>query len=309
MNRNLGMVLGFYGLLVASLGCSGGDSAGAQDAGAGGAVGSSQGGDASDSGALSDARIGVGDAGSPDSGSRADGDAGVGVDGGGCSGLSYCDDFEGYGGAVLDGTMLGPWKATVSATGITMTVDTVKPYQGNKALHIAASGASSIASLHQGATGGLVPGNDLFGRAMVFYSNASGDGLPNQAHWLLFNAAGTSTAGGVSMNLGGFGSLLDIDYQPPPPGTESAVQAGALTAGVWHCFQWQYDGSGTPAADDAKLWVDGQLVVQAPQSKGWSFATPWTSFDFGLTFYGMLANPIDLYLDDFALDGSMVGCP
>jgi hypothetical protein len=34
-----------------------------------------------------------------------------------------------------------------------------------------------------------------------------------------------------------------------------------------------------------------------PQSKGWQFATPWDSFDFGFTHYQALPNGVDVYLD------------
>jgi hypothetical protein len=213
-------------------------------------------------------------------------------------------------GAVANAATLGPWKATV--TNATMTVDGVKPYGGKKALHItAAVGAAARGTLNQTQAAGLVPGNDLFGRAMLFYSSAGGNGLPLAVHSWIFNASGTSTAanGAVTMNLGGGGAKLQLNYHPPAPLTEQSVDNGTMTAGVWHCVQWQYDGSGTPAKDDAKVWVDGVLAVEAPPSKGWNFATPWSAFDFGFTHYQTLANGVDVYLDDFAVNETMIACP
>jgi hypothetical protein len=228
-----------------------------------------------------------------------------------CNGIRYCDDFESYTtGAVANNMALGPWKASVA--GVMMTVDGVKPYGGKKSLHIVApTGAAAHGTLNQTVTAGLVPGNDVFGRAMVFYSNTGGNGLPLNVHSWIFNAAGTSTAamGMVTMNMGGGGAKLQLNYHPPAPGTEQSVQGGMITAGTWHCIQWQYNGSGTPVADDAKVWVDGTLAVEAMQSKGWSFATPWTSFDFGFTHYQTLANGVDVYLDDFGLNETMIPCP
>jgi hypothetical protein len=234
-----------------------------------------------------------------------------------CNGLVYCDDFESYGGAITTGQTVGPWKATVTGT-LTMGVDTVRPYQGSKSLHITVpAGASVRGTLNQTAASGLVTGNNLFGRAMVYYGDTGADagdagyGLALGVHSWIFNAAGSSTVadGGVTMNMGGGGAKLQLNYHPPPPLTEKSVQGGTMTAGAWHCVQWEYNGSGSPPTDDGKVWVDGTLAVEAPASEGWNFATPWSTFDFGFTHYQTLTNPVDIYLDTFALDGAMVGCP
>ncbi len=57
------------------------------------------------------------------------------------------------------------------------------------------------------------------------------------------------------------------------------------------------------------MWVDGTVAVNVPASQGWDFATPWNSFELGFTHYQTLANGVDVYLDEFALDGAMVPCP
>ena len=240
----------------------------------------------------------------PDAGSMSMNDAG--------SSGSYSDDFEAYGGAITNGAMLGPWKASVGGTGVVMIVDGVRPHSGSKSLHITVpAGASAHGTLTQTAAAGLIPGNDMFGRAMVFYNNTGGNNLPVGVHSWLFNSSGMSTAAGgnVSMNMGGGGAKLQLNYHPPAPQVEQSVQGGMITAGQWHCIQWQYDGSGTPPHDLAKVWIDGTLAVDIPASKGWKLATPWSTFAFGFTHYQTLTNPVDVYLDDFALSGSMVPCP
>jgi hypothetical protein len=104
---------------------------------------------------------------------------------------------------------------------------------------------------------------------------------------------------------------MQLNYHPPPPLKEQSVDDGGITAGAWHCLQWQYDGagSGSSVADVGKVWVDGTLAVGVQKTEGWNFATPWKSMDFGFTHYQALVNPVDVYLDDFALDVSMVPCP
>lgn len=87
------------------------------------------------------------------------------------------------------------------------------------------------------------------------------------------------------------------------------MQGGLVTTGAWHCIQWQYDGAGTPAADLANVWIDGTEAVGVDAGKGWKFATPWTLFDFGFTHYQTLTNPVDVFLDDFALGPTKIDCP
>jgi hypothetical protein len=249
---------------------------------------------------------------SGDDGSVDAGDGGGGDAGSDCANYKYCETFESYGGAITNNQALGPWKASVAGTGIQMQVDTVKPYRGTKSLHISVpTGASAHGTLTQSAAAGLVPGNDVYGRAMVFYASGGGNDLPLGVHSWIFNSAGTSSMadGGVTMNMGGGGAKMQLNYHPPPPGTEKSVQGGMIAAGSWHCIQWQYDGSGKTPADAAKVWVDGTVAVNVPASQGWDFATPWDTFDFGFTHYQTLANGVDVYLDEFALDGSMVACP
>lgn len=240
---------------------------------------------------------------------------------GGCGPWKYCEDFESYGaGAIKNGAMLGPWKATVQGMGIVFQVDATNPYKSKQALHVTVpsnagmdAGTTARGTLNQMASGGLVPGNDMFGRAMVFYSNTGGNDLPLGVHSWLFQSGGFSSEGdgGVTMNMGTGGATAkpQLNYHPPLPLTEQSVQNGSITAGAWHCVQWQYDGSGTTPADVAHVWIDGADVVDVAKSKGWWFATPWDTFDFGFTHFQALANGVDVYLDDFALDGAMIPCP
>jgi hypothetical protein len=248
-------------------------------------------------------------------------------DGGGpvsCTGYKYCENFEAYNGPVANNSPLGPWMATLTGDGAMMTVDSVKPYSGSKALHITQpQGTNCRGTLNQKAAGGLVPGNDVFGRAMVFYSDMGGNNLPSNSdggtdmgfglpigvHSWIFNSSGTADGGGVTMNMGGGGMQLQLNYHPPAPLLEQSMKGGTITAGQWHCIQWQYDGSGNPPANSAKVWIDGAPAVTVTAAKGWQFPLPWNSFDFGFTHYQSLLNPIDVYLDDFALNDTMVPCP
>jgi len=283
-------------LLVGAIGCSSSSSSPAEN---------------NDSGTTSDAPSPMPEAAPPqDGGGASDAPSEASAS---CAGYAYCDDFESYSGPVTNGQMLGPWAASVM--GATMSVDSIMPYQGSKALHIlVTAGTTAHGTLSQQASGGLVPGNNVYGRAMVYFATAGDAGTPMGVHSWLFNATGNSSTadGGVTMNVGGGGSptKMQINYHPPAPLTEKSAQGGMMMSpGAWHCVQWEYDGSGTTPADDAKLWVDGTLAVEAKPSDGWNFATPWSAFDFGFTHYQTLADGVDVFLDDFALAGTMVPCP
>lgn len=251
------------------------------------------------------------DAAASDAGDSAAVDAQVDA---GCGAYAYCDDFEAYAaGDVANGAALGPWKATVTGGGIVLRVDAAKPHAGKQSLHVTMTAtASTRGTLSRSAPAGLVPGNDVFGRAMLYFSNAGGNDAPFGVHWWIFDAQGFSSEadGGVSMNMGGGGTdFLQLNFRPPAPLGEKVLQGGAMTAGAWHCMQWEYDGSGAPPADVGRVWMDGALLVDVPASMGWTFATPWTAFDLGLMHYEVLAKSVDAYLDDFALDGKAIPCP
>lgn len=260
-----------------------------------------------------DLAAGGGGGGGDDFGVGGGDDLSTGGGGQGCTGFKYCDDFESYSGAVNNNMQLGPWLASV--TGTTVAVDSTNAYKSGKSLHITVpTGASAHGTLQQKAAGGLIPGNNMYGRAMVFYSNTGGNGLPLGVHSWIFSSSGDVTGGdggtgAASMNMGGGGAMLQLNYHPPLPATEQSVRGGNITAGQWHCIQWQYDGGGSPPANIAKVWIDGTLAVDVPVSKGWEFPTPWNNFQFGFTHYQTLANTVEVFLDDFALDGKMIPCP
>jgi hypothetical protein len=313
-------------------GGSGGSGATGGSGGSGGSGGTAGSGGRGGSGGTGGAG-GVGGAGGAGGRGGAGGSAGAGGAGGGAGGTGgvaaacasgtykYCDDFEGYTGNVMNGTKLGPWTASVGGMAMALIDMTKagKPGTGTKSLHVMApAGGSNHATL--GNRSAMIPGNNVFGRAMVYWGNAGGANLPLGVHSWIFSASGTTAAatgtvsdaagGAVSMNMGGGGNKMQLNYHWPPSPTEKSVQGGSVTAGAWHCIQWNWDGSGTPAKNIGKVWVDGTLALMTPAAPmAWNFAVPWTNIQFGYTNYQTLANSIDLYLDDYALNDSMIPCP
>jgi hypothetical protein len=231
-----------------------------------------------------------------------------------CTTLHYCEGFESY----TLGTMPGaPWTRSTGG-GAAMKVDGTRPFSGTKSLHVTApAGEYSHAYITQ-KMGAAVPvsGPTLYGRVMFYFNDQAPYDLPKgSVHSWIFNVSGSSAAGPVSMNLGGWGvPKVMLNYHWT--GKEDALQGAPWKAGAWHCLQWQYDGSGTPAKNEARVWVDGVLALTingttggASHVAGWNMAPPWTSIDLGFTHYQTLTNQVEVWLDDFALDSAMVACP
>jgi hypothetical protein len=224
-----------------------------------------------------------------------------------CSGYLYCDDFEAYdAGPLTRGQKLGPWTATGGGA-----IDAVRAYTGHQALHIT---NPSSGGLGRAVPSGIVPGNHVFGRAMFYFVEGPGDagaGLP-RSHSAFFRSTGeySPADGGVVLDVaagGRAGNDLWFNYFPPHH-FEVVSSGSSYTTNIWHCLQWELDGTGAPP-NQGRIWLDEQLVIDVPQSKGWLWATPWTNFSFGfLTFTGGIG-PIDVSFDTFALDSKMIPCP
>jgi hypothetical protein len=237
------------------------------------------------------------------------------ADAGTCADTAYCEGFESFSGPLARGDKLGPWVASVGGP-VTVTVDSVRPYEGQKSLHVVMPiGGQASAMLTSAVfSGGLVHGNRLFGRAMVYFVGTPGDagyGFPVHTHSMIFSVSGSSTevGGPVNINMAGNGSL---NYQARKGTTfELGTAGGTPSMNAWHCIQWEYDGSADVplvVADHAQVWLDGAVVSDVPKNTNWFLATPWTSFSFGLTHLQTLVNPVEFFMDSFALDGAPIPC-
>lgn len=235
-------------------------------------------------------------------------------DAGFCAGTVYCEDFEGYAAAgIANGQVLGPWKASVAGDGGALFISAVRAKNGGHALrYTVPAGGPAHGTMNQKKAGGLVASNDLFGRAWVYYQSGTDAGLPLAVHSWLFQANGPGADGGnTSINLGGGGTKLQLNYHFPGSSNEQSVQGGAVTTDAWHCVQWEYLASG-PAdggENQARVWLDGTKVIDVATSKGWDLSRPWNNFDVGFTHYQQLANGVDVFIDDFALADHALTCP
>ena len=133
--------------------------------------------------------------------------------------------------------------------------------------------------------------------------------MPFNSHTWVFTASGYNAEGGtegINLQYGearlGQTPTVGINFSDP-----IGIHGGTVTAGGWHCLQWQLDGS-TPS-DVAHFWLDGTNVATGSAMTGWSFPVPCNQFTLGFTHLQTLPNPVEVFLDDFALGGAMIPCP
>src|SRR5438132_1447365 len=110
--------------------------------------------------------------GSTGGGSTAGGAGGGSPSDAGCGPYLYCDDFESYAAANIGNNQnLGKWRSAFAQgdAGATFDISTANPRHGAKSLHFrCGAGGPAHGTLNQRDAGGLVPGNDMYGRAFVY---------------------------------------------------------------------------------------------------------------------------------------------
>ena len=146
---------------------------------------------------------------------------------------------------------------------------------------------------------------------MLRFSDVADAGLPQGVHSWWVTVSGPSADGGnAAVELGGAGALLLL-RATPNAGAALSVQRGpqsSLAAGAWHCVQWELDASRGPSSGVASLRVDGtrHLFVDA----GSGLELPAVSrVQVGFTYLQTSTSPVDVLVDDLALDGAPVDCP
>ena len=249
------------------------------------------------------------DAGAPPDGGETD----AGGPAGSCAGALLCEDFERY---PANGLPLGPWHVT--AWGGAVTVDTEHPHSGTRSVHIHDNGTVDDERAFLGVSGAPifpVPGNVVFGRMMIWLQAPPSQ---HDSHWT--NILGTGKVPGqtytANMMYGG-------QYAPGVMGAYYAsdgvecVQHGTVALPVqrWACLEWRFDGP----ANEMDFWLDGvsaQDMTVLDQGQWCDHDTlggQWTQptydeLDLGWEHYHP-SDPIDMWIDDVALDGQRIGCP
>lgn len=223
----------------------------------------------------------------------------------------FCDGFESY---PVGSPAGAPWRPVRNDLG-KMVVDETKPFGGKRSLHITVPPSrQTLTFLKQEAPAIPVPRNDLHGRVMVFFANQP----PRNTHFNIFEVQGTSpVAGNVTMRWGGIGinrsrPLFHFNhtYRSGETGRDSK---GLFPGGRWICVQWQFDASdaGGKPKSEARFWVDENAVPEmtVTTAQKWNFGVPWRSIHIGLKYFQPTPDPVEMWIDDFAISDKAIPCP
>ncbi len=250
-------------------------------------------------GAVDDASV-AGDAGASDSGKT---DAG-GLAVGDCTGLLYCDDFEG---AALDSA----WQ---DKAGTVELDDTTAPNRGKKSLHVHTDNGGRSTVAHKKS---FPVANERFWVRM--FVNIKNLPTPDWSHWSL--AWATPQGNPVEHRVGGQ-NMMDkkfywgVGSDHGPTGDWTNIDTSSTVRfGVWQCLEMFIDSN----ADVSKVYRDGveqpglgtTLTVKHQGNASVQYEIPAIrQLNIGF-FYYQGATPgqgYDLWIDSFALDDERIGC-
>jgi hypothetical protein len=215
-----------------------------------------------------------------------------------CKSARTCEDFESY---AMGTPPAGPWKVTADNGG-TAIVDGTKAFSGTRSLHITTQGGGGRGFLTQGKPLLPIDGNNMYGRFMMFFVEP-----PTGTHFGLVKAPGM-VAGGTTA-IYAFGGLdkayVLFNYSP---GGSVRISKTSWPANRWSCVQWQFDGS----KNEARIWLDGQLLSDVVVSKAGGLNWPAPVFDsLTIGFEPCCPTPVkvQMWIDELAIDSRPVECP
>jgi hypothetical protein len=257
-------------------------------------------------------------------GKRDGGPIAAGTTIGGCAGAGIaCDDFESYTpGMALPRTA---WRTAVSNA--TLSVDGTKAFSGKNSIHIltnldAPGGAVGRTATITKTGGPLFPiaNDNYYGRMMVWLQAMPQGGV----HWNNVMSGGRvpNSDRTSSYDYGGMYAKIMAGYGESSPDGFIADCSRSSKRGVpegrWFCMEWHFDGS----ADGMEYWIDGTPITDVSIVKkgsacvtgknggdGLWHAPLFSSLTIGWQNYQLSPIPIEMWLDDFAVDGKRVGCP
>lgn len=243
------------------------------------------------------------------------------------AGALMCDDFEGYAAGATD---LSPtWSSEVILGKV--VVDASKPFKGGKSVHLTTmlspagepmrtnGGPLRAATLvKQGAPLFPLPGNGMWGRAMVWVTKMPPAGVQGDVHSSHIEASGKLANGRLAKyGEGIMGGQLLAGYTQRPamendlPLVDCGPRASpGIPEARWVCVEWQIDG----AKNAMHMWFDGKLQTQVDVNGAMGGTCTWQAPPFDKLFLGWRhsqPSPIDteMWMDNVVLDSKRVNCP
>jgi hypothetical protein len=228
---------------------------------------------------------------------------------GSCAGAIACDDFEGN----VTGAAPAMWTVDIGPVGTgTVKVDTTRAFSGTKSLRITVMPRMDHNRAFITRALPALPGNAFYGRMMIWVVATP----PSGVHWDNIRAqgffAGTMMDG--QYNYGGgqtTGNLMANYWTKASDCWKSSSRK--LTTGKWACIEWLYDGG----HDEMHYWLDKEEVADlAVPQKGdgcygpnvWH-APPFEKLSLGWYNAQPSPIPIEMWVDDVAVDTKRIGCP
>ncbi len=216
----------------------------------------------------------------------------------GSSGALLCDSFEGN---AVDTTK---WTLESNAAN-TISIDTTHHARGAKSVRFHMQGTGTYQYAWLGDTKVFPQLKDhVFGR--IFYMVQK---LPTKnMHWTTIEASGGPLPGktyGAKMRYGGEYDNFIANYTTTQ-GVESAVRSTtAFPIARWACFEWEYDRANSVV----RFWMD-EVPVSDVSVTNTSWIQPaYDKINLGWQNYqANLAAPMDVWMDEVALDSSRIGC-
>jgi hypothetical protein len=220
--------------------------------------------------------------------------------------VQLCEDFEG---ASLDTSI---WEVTGSPA-----IDTAQKARGAQSLHVRITG-NGAQFIRERKT---FPMKDdtYWGRAFVYFEQ-----LPQApmtyAHWTFIAASGSGVSGEIRLsgqlsngkNLFGVGT----DNRTDPDGTGDWTMSDKDPNGVpslhtWSCIEWLHSGG----TNETRFFLDGvehpSLHTTETVNGGNGMPYKLPQFDnvwVGWQEYQSSTETFELWVDEFAIDGSRIGC-
>ena len=295
------------GVVAGALGCNGGDT--------GATANSADGGPPSDAAGAQDATTtdsGATDGAVSDATGTDARTSDAGSDAGSCTGALVCDDFESY---PANGPPGGPWKVTTNGGGI--VIDSQHAHSGTHAVHVSIAGGTTAyqqAFISVGAPIFPVAGNVVYGRLAMWLTAA-----PTQTtHWS--NVWGSGPVGGMSFSAvarygGQYSPKLMANYDTNGVASDCwQHSATAIPVQRWACFEWRFDGP----KEEMEFWLDGTAITDLTvMGQGQGCISNGTNGKWDLPTFDLMAmgwehyqasDPIDMWIDDAALDVKRIGC-
>ncbi len=240
------------------------------------------------------------DAGGSSEGGRADSGSGSGVASSGDGGSScpvaavFCDGFE------SGTTLAAAWTVDNNVAANTVTVVSNKTHSGSNSVHLTFTGAVGTTFIDEKL--GVPATGNVWGRVWMYPNTETDNGIGPDPHVVYIEAEPAGFTGHSATGVRPLNTLsgkVAINVAPPDTGPSANI---TLPEGAWHCFEWEISGIGGNGS--VTLYMDGMLLAN---DMGTAIAAIG-EMRIGCERYNAGTTTGDLYLDDYAIGPTRMGC-